>query len=61
MSSGRVDILKEFFEEDGSEFKEILKHIGVRWLSLERAVERLLRNWKQLKEYFLAQGIKHYS
>ncbi|XP_071508171.1 uncharacterized protein [Diadema antillarum] len=36
----------------GAEQHSILKHVCTRWLSLERAVDRLLEQWEPLVEYF---------
>ena len=34
-----------------------MKHVNTRWLSLERAVSRVLRQYDALKSYFLSEGV----
>ena len=55
-SSKRKDVLSEFCEFADVEYREILKHISVRWLSLERAVSRILSQYESLKSYFLSES-----
>ena len=43
------DILKDF---DGIALLQVLKHCSTRWLSLERAVKKLLILWPALYAYF---------
>ena len=38
------------------EYKQVLKHVSTRWLSLERAVERILKVYNGLKSYFLSES-----
>ena len=38
------------------EYRHILKHINVLWLSLERAVERILLQYYSLRGYFLSEN-----
>lgn len=54
-SSNRVTALKECFEFVGSEYAELLKHIPVSWITLYKAVDRLLLNWKAIRMYFLEE------
>ena len=56
LSAKNVENLKEFCEFAEQEYSEILRHLSVRWLSLERAVDRFLKNCKALKMYFVSQG-----
>ena len=48
--------LKECFDFCEAEFHEVLRHVPTHWLSLFKAVERLLLSWKPLKVYFLELG-----
>ena len=38
------------------DYREIVKHVNTRWLSLERAVSRVLDQYDALRSYFLSQG-----
>lgn len=42
----------EFCELHEAEYMEVLLHISVRWLSLERCVTRILRLYEPLASYF---------
>lgn len=55
-SAKKREELKSFFEFCESEFHEVLRHVPTRWLSLFKAVERLLLNWIPLKSYFISLG-----
>jgi hAT family C-terminal dimerisation region len=55
-SAKKREELKECFAFCESEFHEVVRHVPTRWLSLFKAVERLLLSWKPLKAYFLALG-----
>lgn len=48
---------KEFCTFVEVDYKTILKHIRVRWLSLNTALERVLQLYKSLQSYFLSIGI----
>jgi len=37
-------------------YRKAIKHISVRWLSLQTAVERALLQHSALKSYFLSKG-----
>ena len=39
------------------EFRQVLKHVSVRWLSLELVIGRTLQQYRALKSYFLSEGI----
>lgn len=52
VSASRREELKGFFEFLDLEWREILRHVCTRWLSLHRAVERLLQNWPAVTSYF---------
>ena len=51
-SSKRKCALKIYYEFCDQEYKQILRHINVRWLSLERAVERILKQYAGLQKLF---------
>ena len=52
----RRENLQECFNFHQAEYHAVLRHVPTRWLSLFKAVERLLASWEPLKSYFLAQG-----
>lgn len=54
-SAKRRDELVKFHEFASSEFRELLRHVSTRWVSLLPAVDRLLVSWEALKSYFLSQ------
>ncbi|KAK1899065.1 Protein FAM200A [Dissostichus eleginoides] len=51
-STNRKGYLAEFCEFHESEYMEMLLHISVRWLSLERCITRILRQYGPLTSYF---------
>lgn len=55
-SAKRRESLKEFCEFCDVEFKEMLRHVTTRWLSLNPAVSRILQSWTALKSYFISLG-----
>ena len=52
----RKNALQGYAEFCDQEYRDILKHINVRWLSLERAVERILLQYSSLSGYFLSEN-----
>lgn len=51
----RVEKLKEICDNADVEYKKLLGHSKTRWLTLFPALERILKLFKPLKEYFLLQ------
>ena len=51
-STKRKGILKEFCEFCDNQYREIVRYVSVRWLSLEKAVHRILLLYETLKSYF---------
>ena len=54
-STKRKGILAEFCTFCDSDYREIVRHVGVRWLSLERAVGRILQLYESLQSYFQSE------
>ena len=48
--------LTEYFEFCDQQYQCVLKHLSVQWLSLERCMERILKNIPSLKSYFLSEN-----
>lgn len=59
ISAQNVEQLKERFEFVNLEYRNILRHVPTRWLSLYPAVDRLLKCWPAIKTYFLQQDNVH--
>ncbi|KAK1887302.1 Zinc finger BED domain containing protein 5 [Dissostichus eleginoides] len=57
-STNRKGYLTEFCELHGSEYLEILMHISIRWLSLERCLTRILQQYEPLASYFKSSNEK---
>jgi len=55
-SAKKRENLKECYDFYESEFHEVVRHSPTRWLSLFKAVDRLLLSWQPLKYYFLTLG-----
>lgn len=55
-SSKRKDNIHDYCCFCNVEYKQVLKHVSIRWLSLERAVERILKVYNVLKSYFLSES-----
>lgn len=56
VSAKRRESLKEFCEFCGVEFREILRHVTTKWLSLNPAISRLMQSWAALRSYFISLG-----
>ena len=39
------------------DYRQVVKHVNTRWLSLERAVGCVLQQFDALKSYFLSEGM----
>ena len=55
-STKRKSNRKEYCVFCDTEYREIVKHVSTRWLSLEKAVGRVLQQYDALKSYFLSEG-----
>ena len=55
-STKRKASLVEYCTFCDTEYRQIIKHVNTRWLSLERAVQRVLQQFDPLKSYFLSEG-----
>lgn len=42
------------------EFRQVLKHVSTRWLSLELTINRTLQQYHALQSYFLSEGMSEY-
>ena len=56
VSASRREELRSFFAFVVIEWREILRHVCTRWLSLHPAVTRLLETWPALTSYFRSLG-----
>lgn len=52
----QVEKLKFCFEEADIEYQNIIRHVTTRWLSLQSAIEKLLKGLPDLKIYFTLLG-----
>ena len=55
-SAKKSEVLRDFCNFLDMEYKELLRHVPTRWLSLLPAIDRLLLRWPALKSYFISQG-----
>lgn len=55
-STKRKNELRSFCEFCDQEYRKIIKHVSTRWLSLEIAIERCLKQYPSLKSYFLSNS-----
>ena len=54
-STKRKNCLRSYCEFCDQEYRSIIKNVSTRWLSLELAVERCLKQYPSLKSYFLSE------
>lgn len=59
-STKRKACLVEFCSFCDLEYRQIVKHVNTRWLSLDGAVGRVLQQFPGLKSYFLSNGVYMY-
>ena len=55
-STNRKKALQSYAEFCDQEYRDILKHVNVRWFSLERAAKRILLRYASLKSYFKSEN-----
>ena len=55
-STKRKNGLAEFCSFCDSQYRQLIKHVNTRWLSLSTAVNRTLSQYAGLRSYFLSQG-----
>lgn len=58
-STKRKACLAEYCTFCDTSYREIVKHVNTRWLSLERAVGRVLQQFAALRSYCLSEGIQN--
>ncbi|CAF4315940.1 unnamed protein product, partial [Adineta steineri] len=56
-SAKRVQELKLYYDFVQSEYRVLLEHITIRWLSLLPSIQRLIESYVPIKNYFLDQQI----
>jgi len=56
-STKRKSELLEYCVFCDTQYRKVLKHVSTKWLSLELAVDRVLRQYPGLRSYFLSEGI----
>ena len=54
-STKRKGALKEYFEFCDTNYEAVIKYISVRWLCLERCIERELKKYVALKSYLCSE------
>ena len=60
-STKRKNGLSEYCTFCDTEYRHILKHVSTRWLSLEVAIERTLKQFAGLRSYFLSESKKTFD
>ena len=54
-STKRKNKLAEYANFCDQEYRQIVKHVSMRWLSLEKSVTRTLTQYASLRSYFLSE------
>ena len=55
-STKRKNSLLSYYTYCDQEYRNIIKHVTTRWLSLKFAIERILKQYPSLKSYFLSEN-----
>ena len=55
-STKRKGILREFCSFCDNDYREVVRYVSVRWLSLEKAVYRILQLYNSLQSYFRSEA-----
>jgi hypothetical protein len=55
-SAKRNEELIKIFNFLDEDYKNLLHHVGTRWLTLYPAIEKLAKCWPAVKSYFLSLG-----
>jgi hypothetical protein len=55
-STKRKNCLRSYCEFCDQEYRSVIKNVSTRWLSLEMAIERCLKQFPSLKSYFLSEN-----
>lgn len=55
-STKRKNCLRSYCEFCDQEYRSIIKNVSTRWLSLETAINRCLKQYPSLKSYFLSEN-----
>ena len=55
-SSKRKNVLQDYCCFNDVTYRQVIKHVSTRWLSLETAVERTLKVYEGLRSYFLSEN-----
>lgn len=55
-SAKKREELKECINFFDSEYREVIRHVPTKWLSLFKALDRVISSWGPLKRYFIEQG-----
>lgn len=55
-STKRKNELRSFCDFCDQQYRKVIKHVSTRWLSLEIAIERCLKQYPSLKSYFLSNN-----
>ena len=57
-STKRKGMLVEYFEFWDQEYQSVLKHLSVRWFSLECCLVRILEKFPSLRSYFVSEDFR---